>query len=53
MPLAYIDPGAGSLLLQMMVAGALGAIAFFRGSIANFFGMFKGKKKSGSTPKEP
>ena len=52
MPLAYIDPGAGSLLLQMVIAGALGAIAFFRGSIANLVGMLKGKKKDDSAPKD-
>ena len=28
--LAYIDPGSGSLLLQFMIAGLIGGLAFFR-----------------------
>jgi len=35
--LAYIDPGSGSLILQMLIAGTLGVIAFFRHSIAGIF----------------
>ena len=27
---AYIDPGAGSLLLQLLLGGAAGAFVFFR-----------------------
>lgn len=40
--LAYIDPGSGSLIFQMLIAGTLGVIAFFRHSIA---GIFKKKQK--------
>ncbi|RYD65343.1 MAG: hypothetical protein EOP84_32025 [Verrucomicrobiaceae bacterium] len=43
--LAYIDPGTGTLVLQMLVAGVVGGIAFFRGAIFSFFGMFKGSRK--------
>lgn len=43
--LAYIDPGTGSLILQMIVAGIVGALAFFRGAIFKFFGFFRGKPK--------
>jgi len=50
--LAYIDPGAGSLVLQMVIAGILGALAFFRGAIANVVGFFRGKKEK-SKPKQP
>ncbi len=28
--LAYVDPGAGSLLLQMLLAGLVGFLMFFR-----------------------
>ena len=27
---AYVDPGAGSMLLQLLVGGAAGAFVFFR-----------------------
>ncbi len=30
---AYIDPGTGAILLQAVVAGLVGAVAFFRKSI--------------------
>jgi len=43
---AYIDPQSGTLLLQMIIAGAVGALAFFRNAIFGFFGLFKrGKPK--------
>lgn len=48
--LAYIDPGAGSLIVQVILAGILGGLAFFgrlRFWIANFFNNVfrKGKKE--------
>ena len=44
--LAYIDPQSGTLLLQMIIAGAVGALAFFRNAIFGFLGFFKrGKPK--------
>ncbi len=43
--LAYIDPGTGSLVLQMLIAGIVGALTFFRGAIFGFFGMFKSSRK--------
>ena len=36
--LAYIDPGTGSMLLQLIIAGAVGAVAYFRKFI---FGLFR------------
>lgn len=42
--LAYIDPGTGSLVLQMILAGIVGGLAFFRGAIFRFLGFFKGSK---------
>jgi len=35
--LAYIDPGTGSFLLQLLIAGAVGVMAFFRKSIFLLF----------------
>lgn len=35
-PLAYLDPGSGSYLLQLLVAGALGALFVLRGYIGRF-----------------
>ena len=32
--LAYLDPGSGSYLLQLLIAGILGAIFVFRGYLA-------------------
>ena len=28
--LAYIDPGSGMILLQLIIAGAIGVVVFFR-----------------------
>ena len=44
----YIDPGSGSYLVQMIVAGALGVVFFFKNImlyIRNFFSSFNRKKK--------
>ena len=46
--LAYIDPGTGSFLLQMLVAGVLGAglaITAIRDRIILFFKGLFGKRK--------
>ena len=48
--LAYIDPGAGSLLLQLLLAGLLGTAAFFRRSIASFFRLFSSRKETKEKP---
>lgn len=32
---SYIDPFSGSILLQLIIAGAIGAVAFFRKAIRN------------------
>ena len=41
---AYIDPASGSLILQMILAGIVGGLAFFRRAIFGFLGFFKSKK---------
>lgn len=42
----YIDPVSGSLLLQSLVAGFLGAVAFWRKSIWAFFTRLFGPKRN-------
>jgi hypothetical protein len=44
MLILYIDPVSGSLLLQSLVAGALGALAFWRKTILGFFTRLFGPK---------
>ncbi len=36
MMIAYIDPGAGAMLLQWIIAGMIGVGLFFRTTIAGF-----------------
>lgn len=43
--LAYLDPGSGSLLIQMIIAAAAGVAYTLRVQIGNFFRLFSGKKK--------
>ena len=40
----YLDPGSGSFILQMLIAGAAGAIFIMRNQIARFFGLFRRNK---------
>ena len=39
----YIDPGSGSMLVQVMVASALGSLIAFRKAIRDFFSRFRSK----------
>jgi len=39
--LAYVDPGAGSILLQFFIGSIIGAGLFFRNGIARFFTYFR------------
>lgn len=44
--LAYIDPGAGSMIFQMLIVGALGSLYFlktFWGRIRTFLTGLRGK----------
>jgi len=50
--LLYIDPGSGSYLVQLIVAGALGVAVFFR-NIKNYIKAFftrSGKKTNDNPP---
>ena len=44
---AYIDPGTGSMLVQVMGAVVAGAIFYFRESLLRIKGFFPGRSKSG------
>lgn len=46
---AYIDPGSGSIVLQMILAATAGGVFYFRAAIAKFVGLFRreGDEKSG------
>jgi len=35
--LAYVDPVSGTIIIQLIIAGAVGAVAFFRRSIGRAF----------------
>lgn len=50
MILGYIDPGSGSVVLQMLIAGAIGCIAFFRGHLGRFFRSLRPKKDLAEGP---
>jgi hypothetical protein len=53
----YLDPGSGSFILQLLIAGATGAIFIMRNQIARFFGFFRknkdDEKKPGSKKTRP
>jgi hypothetical protein len=44
--LAYIDPGSGALLLQTLVAGAVGGLVFGRQLLSDLTAKLFGRKKS-------
>jgi hypothetical protein len=44
---AYIDPGAGSLLIQALIAGLVSIPFFFRNAIRNTFGRLRHKPTDG------
>jgi hypothetical protein len=43
--LLYIDPGSGSYLVQVIIAGILGALFYFKGLWFKFKGIFRRNKK--------
>lgn len=46
MPFAYIDPGSGSMLLQVILAGVLAVPFFFRRVIADTWHKVRGDEVS-------
>ena len=54
MPFAYIDPGAGSIILQTLIAVILGVAIFFRDTVKRVFRfIFPGRNADNPTPEEP
>ena len=51
--LAYIDPAAGTLLLQTVIGGLLGVLAFFRRSIVTGVRRLLGRKDPAPKPDDP
>jgi hypothetical protein len=45
-PLAYLDPGSGSFLIQLLIATALGLAIALRASWGKIKGLFGAKPKS-------
>ena len=45
--LAYIDPVSGFIILQVIIAGVLGTVAFFRRSLARILGKLIGRSAPG------
>jgi hypothetical protein len=50
---AYLDPGSGSLLLQILVAGAVGALLTFRVWWKRLAGLITGKQDSEDVDESP
>lgn len=49
---AYIDPGSGSMLLQVILAGVLAVPFFFRRVITDAWHRVRGGDRSTPTPEE-
>ena len=45
MVLLYIDPGAGSMLIQVVLAGLLAIPFFFRSAVARAIARFRGNPR--------
>lgn len=43
--LLYFDPGSGSMLVQLLIAGAVGVAMFFQRIKMAVLGLFRGKKR--------
>jgi hypothetical protein len=48
--LAYIDPASGTLLLQALIAAAIGGVAFFRRSIWRVLTVFSSRREEDQPP---
>jgi hypothetical protein len=49
---AYIDPGSGSMLLQVILAGVLAVPFFFRRVITDAWHRVRGGDRASSTPED-
>lgn len=48
----YIDPGSSSMIIQMIVAGALGAVFFIKNGWYKIKSFFTGKKPGNDEEKD-
>ncbi|CAN5145588.1 hypothetical protein BH23CHL9_BH23CHL9_08340 [soil metagenome] len=48
--LGYIDPGSGTMLLQVILAGIVAVPFFFRQAISNTWHRLRGERSHDSTP---
>jgi hypothetical protein len=48
--LAYLDPGTGSMILQMVVGGLLGGLLVIKLMWKRIVGLFAGKKPESDAP---
>jgi hypothetical protein len=51
--LAYLDPGSGSFLLQLLLAGVLGGLFVLRAQWSRVKGFFRRVFSRGQKPDEP
>ena len=51
-PPAYLDPGSGSYLIQLLIAGALGAVLVIRMQWGRIKNMFRRKDEKPRDPDE-
>jgi len=49
MVFAYIDPGSGGMLIQILLAGVLAVPFFFRNAIAGAIRRFRGERPTSSS----
>jgi hypothetical protein len=49
MVFAYIDPGSGSMLIQVLIAGVLAVPFFFRNAIAGVVRRIRGERSEASS----
>lgn len=52
MVFAYIDPGAGSMVIQAVIAGALAIPFFFRTQVARLFARIRGRGEHADSGRE-
>ena len=52
-PLAYLDPGAGAILVQLLLAGTAGAVLFLKMQGRRVMSLFGLRRKDDELPPEP
>ena len=52
LPLAYLDPGSGALIVQMLLAGVAGVVLFFKMQGRRVLARFGLRRKDEEPPSE-